>query len=158
MRRFGYRLAIMVAALTWAGCGAESFNPDQQPVVTDKLTGLMWTGCPVQEYLGCAFPGESLTTFEYPQALSRCSGLYWAEHQDWRLPDIKELGSIVDDRVEDPAIDGLSFPDTPSAAFWSATSDVTLPNQAWQVDFSDGRILPADQATPSLVRCLRNWP
>ena len=58
-----------------------------------------------------------------------------AGHRDWRIPNVKELQSIVDYGQVSPAIDP-TFPGPTAAAFyWSATTVVDEPSSAWLVDF-----------------------
>ncbi len=57
--------------------------------VTDAATGLMW-----QQANGEENPGDY--QFDWRNALSYCEDLSLAGYDDWRLPDVKELQSIVD--------------------------------------------------------------
>lgn len=61
-----------------------------------------------------------------------------AGHRDWRIPNIKELQSIVDYGpfvlTIDPTFPGL----TAEADHWSATSDAFNPGFAWRVFFGVG--------------------
>ncbi|HIJ40660.1 MAG TPA: DUF1566 domain-containing protein [Deltaproteobacteria bacterium] len=41
---------------------------------------------------------------------------------DWRLPTLKELDSILDLSVYDPVIDSRYFNDTQSENYWSSTT------------------------------------
>ncbi len=62
-------------------------------------------------------------------------------HNDWRLPEVKELAMIVNADSENPAIDTAYFPYTEFIApnrYWSATTFVDIPTQAWLAVFSDG--------------------
>lgn len=40
---------------------------------------------------------------------------------DWRVPALRELATITDRGCANPRTDLTVFPDTPAAAFWSAT-------------------------------------
>lgn len=44
-------------------------------------------------------------------------------YEDWRLPNSKELASLVEYACFAPAISVEAFPDTPSASFWTNTPD-----------------------------------
>jgi hypothetical protein len=88
--------------------------------VTDEATGLMWA----QD----AGPSQL-----WPDAVSYCDGLALAEHDDWRLPDIRELFSLLQfesSQYMDPAFNGNG------AEYWSATADYTsLEGRRYVVDF-----------------------
>ena len=62
----------------------------------------------------------------WEDALAYCEDLSTGGHEDWRLPDVKELQSVVDYTQTSPAIDTDYFdlellPDT-AAFFWSSTT------------------------------------
>ena len=64
--------------------GINSFIDNGDGTVTDTATGLMWQ------------QGDSATTQNWEQALAYAEGLELAGYRDWRLPNAKELQSIVD--------------------------------------------------------------
>ena len=80
--------------------GENNFVDNGDGTITDSATGLMWQ----QEDGG--------NTHNWENALSYCEGLTLANHSDWRLPNAKELHSIVDYNrtltvTDSPAIDPL---------------------------------------------------
>ena len=65
----------------------------------------------------------------------------FAGRRDWRIPNVRELQSIVDYGVLNPAIDPDFGPTTitPAASsYWSSTSAAALSTLAWFVSFSNG--------------------
>ena len=52
----------------------------------------------------------------------------------WRVPNVKELESLIDRGCANPAISGGRFPDQPAVDFWSSTP-------GWAVSFNDGSVL-----------------
>jgi len=88
--------------------------------VTDRLTGLVWSRC-----------SAGMTWNKRAQTCDgAASEFYWKDALDyaranreggWRLPNAKELFSIVNHLTESPAIDHLAFPNTPRVTFWSST-------------------------------------
>ena len=64
--------------------GKNSFADDGNGTITDNATGLMW------------MQNDSGTTMNWQQALEYAERKEFAGFNDWRLPNIKELQSIVD--------------------------------------------------------------
>jgi hypothetical protein len=159
--------------------------------VLDLQTRLEWKRCPegfaFSHYEGSSngYYDDSCTntfssTFTWQQALQKAeavntplgltspSGLPgeggYAGSNDWRVPNIKELGSIVERACYDPAINLQVFPETPPNDFWSSSpyGQVTNPStqaaeNAWRVRFSVGTVLPSGNKTySSYVRLVRD--
>lgn len=108
--------------------------------ITDTATGLMWKKC-LEGVTGNSCATGVAATFTWQTALQQpgvvnVSG--FATHQDWRLPNIKELTSIVEEQCYDPAINLTRFPNTPSSVVWSGSPSAYNSNYAWVVLFGDG--------------------
>jgi len=53
---------------------------------------------------------------------------------DWRLPNVKELQSLIDYSTYNPSLpDSHPFTNVQSAAYWSSTSVQSSPGSAWKV-------------------------
>ncbi len=128
-----------------------------QPLVTDNVTGLRWQGCALG-YSGdsCDTTG-SPTEFTWADALAGCESLSWGGYTDWRLPNKKELRSIVDNRENNPAIDTTAFPATPSDSFWTSSFHVTT-SYAFCVRFYSGDVSDSFRSGSLFVRCVRGGP
>lgn len=79
--------------------GENNFIDNRDGTITDLSTGLMW----MQNDSGA---------MQWEDALVWAEGLNYAGYSDWRLPDVKELQSIVDysrspDTSNSPAIDPI---------------------------------------------------
>jgi len=126
----------------------KSYTDNGDGTVTDNVTGLMWQ----QE--------DDAVTRDWEDALAYCEGLDLADRTDWRLPDIKELKSIVDNTRYDPAIDETYFPGTPGTLpnYWSSSTHPRLfsADSALAVDFYEGEIFGTLKYNPPrYVRCVR---
>jgi len=128
-----------------------------QPVVADNTTGLAWQGC-AAGLSGSACATGSVTTYTWQNALKYCEGLTWGNQTDWRLPNVGELDSIVDDRRVSPSIDTTAFPATPNNYFWSSSSYAGGTTNAWVVSFSYGNVGSLYKADTYYVRCVRGGP
>lgn len=76
----------------------------------------------------------------WKQALSYCADLTLDEESDWRLPDIRELSSLIDFSSYNPALNDSYFPTKmASHLYWSSTTSVvSYFNGAWVVNFTNG--------------------
>jgi hypothetical protein len=143
--------------VTGTGCMAGEGSQYGQVIVTDKVTGLSWTGCAARTLGAAGCEDGTDLPMDHDQAQSHCLALFWGSFDDWYLPDIKEVTSLVDDREADPAIDTV-FKATQSVPFWSGSPSVQdSASEAWVVDFADGSVLTAAKSEEHLVRCVRLW-
>lgn len=114
----------MVLGLAAAGwCG--HFKDNGNGTVTDLATGLIWQ------------QDSDNVTREWSTAGVYCQELSLGGNTNWRLPNIKELESIVDYRVS-PSVDTSAFSENTSY-FWSATTDASESGNAWTVVFTSGK-------------------
>jgi hypothetical protein len=96
------------------------------------------------------------TAFTRREALEYCEGLGFAGHNDWRLPNVRELESIVHYGRFDPAISSMF--DVVSEGYWSSSSDVDISDYAWYVFFYHGDVTIFDKLDHFFVRAVRNAP
>lgn len=80
--------------------GLNHFVDNKDGTITDQATGLTW------------LQADSGKGMDWPTALEYAEGLEHADHDDWRLPNAKELQSIVDytrspDTTNSAAIDPI---------------------------------------------------
>jgi hypothetical protein len=116
------------------------FVDNQNCTVTDTCTGLVWLKdtADVNED-GQTNMNNGSDAAVWCGALAYCENLSFAGHDDWRLPNIVELRSLVGDGQIEPAIDPIFG--AVSAFYWSSTSVDCSPTRAWGVDFGPGELL-----------------
>jgi hypothetical protein len=101
------------------------FTDNGDGTVTDKESKLMWMRCAVgQTWVKgtCSGAAASLTwqgALDAAQAINKRGSFFFS---DWRLPQVPELAGIAERQCKNPRINLTVFPDTPSDAFWTATS------------------------------------
>ena len=139
-------VCLSVGMMLGGVAAADRFNNNTDGTVTDSGTGLVWQK-------------DGKTQRDWAGALAYCEGLDLAGHTDWRLPNIRELLSIVDYTKFSPAIDNrFSGTDDPFG-YWSSTSylDPNWKLGAWYVNFYDGTaaISGSEKTRNRYVRCVR---
>ncbi|MEB4590560.1 DUF1566 domain-containing protein [Candidatus Thiothrix sp. Deng01] len=138
-------------------------------VVTDNTTGLMWKRClegqtfsdngTPSNYLDDACTG-SATGLDWQEALGQAQTANAANdggHNDWRVPNLKELESTVEYCRVGPALNTEVFPGSDDG-LWSG-SPLTYPGYepyAWSVLFDGGTDLGGDRNDGRAVRLVRS--
>ena len=134
-------LALSLGIATAAGAQTRFIVSANGSEVIDSHTSLTWRRC----VEGMTWSGSTCTG----SALSLTHSAAFARaktQQGWRLPNVKELASIVDDAVYAnngstavvAMIDAAAFPNTPQNPHWASTPQVGHPALAWLVDFYSG--------------------
>ncbi|MFP8777864.1 DUF1566 domain-containing protein [Hydrogenophaga sp. RWCD_12] len=122
-------------------------------LVNDALSGLQWRRC----VEGMSWTGSGCVGT--PQAFTHEEALVHARNQTgWRLPNIKELGSLVDRSVTSGTrIDSLAFPQAPQR-LWTSSPYVGNPVGAWVVQFANGALGSELRSFRNAVRLVRTNP
>ena len=147
--KLGKTVVCLLIGIVWGGVAAAgSFTDNGDGTVTDSSTGLIWQR------------QSDNTRRSWTEALAYCEAFELAGKSDWRLPDIRELFSIVEDTVEDEnyaLIDTDYFSITRSSppSYWSSTSDAYNTSNAWYVGIGDGAAYYSDRGDGRGVRCVR---
>ncbi len=116
------------------------FTANGDGTVTDRATGLIWKQC-AEGLSGADCLTGSATTFTWQQVLQHAEAAVFAGSALWRLPNKKELASLVEQRCYDPAINARFFPNTPvDDWFWSSSPGADGADFAWLVSFLSGYV------------------
>lgn len=127
--------------------------------VTDKVTDLMWKQCSEgQSSVGSPCDTGAVASYTWQQALQQAETLNggggFAGYTDWRVPNYKELSSLVERQCASPAINTNIFPNTPASIYFSSSPGAGVANEAWSVEFDGGGV--ADYSfTTAAVRLVR---
>ena len=113
-------------------------------IVTDSATGLQWQDDAVGD------------TMEWREAISHCEDdVSLGGHDDWRLPNINELKTIIDRSRTSPAIVS-AFEHTSSSVYWSSTTLENRHDNAWGVGFYGSYVGRGTKDNDLYVRCVRD--
>ena len=170
------------APITCAGTGQDGdkhkgvslptprFTTNNNGTVTDNLTGLIWlTNANCYDTVGGIAKGSGSLSWTNALAWSNslasgsCGLSDGSVAGDWRLPNDKELFSLVNDQYYSPVlsntagtakwIDGDPFSNVQSSTYVSSTTKVSSPTQAWGITFSGGYTINSPKTAGGYV-----WP
>jgi hypothetical protein len=120
-------------------------GPVGEKAILDRGTGLIWQ----RSYL------DESSEKTWNDALEYCEGSGYGGYDDWRLPNINELFSLVN--METSGI-ASEFPAMPALSFYSSTTSTGMLSVAWVVDFDTGITYYENKENFSAVRCVRGGP
>ncbi len=144
-----YKMFVLGCTLLIAGTAAGQFCNDFIPAstpdnrftidgneVTDNTTGLIWQSCSL------GLSGTSCTgilgNLTWTEALQAAEAERINTGKAWRLPNIKELRSIVEDKCYDPSINLTVFPNTVADTYHTASPAAVTEGRSWSVNFRVG--------------------
>jgi hypothetical protein len=146
------------------------FTDNVNGTVTDNLTGLIWlrnANC-TDEVGGI---NKSLETLSWPDALTwsnnlaggRCGLTDGSTAGQWRLPNVREMESLVHYGFYSPAVpnthgsgqwtEGDPFKGVQSTYYWSSTTSAFSTDSAWCVSLGYGYVCSFSKTNPFYV-----WP
>jgi len=123
-----------------------TFSMAEITMVSDPKTGLLWEDTShVRE-----------TKITQPRAKEYCEELKLGTFEDWRLPTIQELLTIIDYSRTSPAIlKAFSYVDEESF-YWSKTHVADEDDAFWGVNFKRGASSKASEYYDRYARCVRS--
>jgi hypothetical protein len=137
----------------------------QTGTVIDARTGLEWAICSLgQTWQSGNCVGAPEHFSDYSTALNKVKTFTSnnAQWREYRLPNIKELGSIIEHSCHEPAINLNTFTGTLNAVFYSSTPD-TQGNLHFSpllgvkiIDFTNGTEFVPDVSKFRYVRLVRS--
>jgi len=117
---------------------APRFEDNADGTVTDHLTGLIWLK---NANCGGTMNWKDALTYCNTLASGACGLTDGSDAGDWRLPNRKELLSLVDYSRYNPALpQGHLFDNVQSSYYWSASTYAFYTNRAWFVYMGYGYV------------------
>jgi hypothetical protein len=138
----------------WNQAGGTYADSTNQPgrysvsngIVTDTLTGLQWQ------------QNASATAMNWGDAATYCANQTTGGLSGWRVPNIGELGTLVDYTINAaPHVNTNAFLSAPVANLWSITSDLGNTGNSWSIFLADyGYSASETIASLNRIRCVRS--
>jgi uncharacterized repeat protein (TIGR02543 family) len=169
--RAGFCFVALLPALALANCALVASVPERTPdsqftanadgTVTHSASGLTWKRCSEgYDWDGttCSDNTGASNTYPWADALAQAKNAAYAGYSDWRLPNIKELESLLETACSGtgPFINTTFFPATQNASYWSATSSSPELISALSVYFNNGYVDIGNKSGNGHVRLVRS--
>jgi len=121
--RISFVSVVLYISVIAFGCAPSSdrFIDHNNGTITDSKTGLMWAK-------NANIAGRTMV---WTEAYKYCSQLDHAGYNDWRLPSLKELRSLLDRRNTDPALPSPHPFTGVQTGYWSSSTHRL--DSAWHV-------------------------
>lgn len=122
---------------------ADYSRDDVNGTVTDNATGLMWQD-------------DTSPSMAWETAIGYCENLDLDGYADWRLPNLNELTSLVDDTTCGPAINMVFQHTVDESFYWSVTTNAGDTAAAWTIYSYCGLQASSAKTAGRYVRCVRS--
>lgn len=140
------------------------FTDNNDGTVTDNLTGLIWLkDASCAEFYGGDSTGQNSRPWADALAAANNLAAPYCGLSDgstagqWRLPNLRELQSLIDYGEFDPALPaGHPFLGNLSGNHWSSTTSASGSFNAWLVVFLGGYVDYYGKTNPCQVRAVRD--
>ncbi|MCP4353819.1 MAG: DUF1566 domain-containing protein, partial [Desulfobacterales bacterium] len=126
-------------------------SADEWAMVRDNISGLIW-----EVKVGNGHDRNQ--TYDRSGAygfIDSLNSTNFGGFSDWRLPDLKEVTSIVNRDNYGPSVNQIFFPNTRSGLYRSQNVNWSLSENVWCVDFTDGMVIYKNKYDSFYVRAVR---
>lgn len=112
-------------------------------IVKDKIAGLIWED-------------NNSSLYNYTDAINYCENMVYGGYQDWRLPNMTELQSIIDrDNLNILASSTFATLINDDNSYWSRDAYIIDTDKQWGIDFNTGMTIYKNKSIESYVKCVR---
>jgi hypothetical protein len=119
------------------------FTDNGDGTVTDNLTGLIWLK---NANCGGNMNWANALTYSSGLASGSCGLTDDSFAGDWRLPNVRELYSLIDFSNQHPALpSGHLFTGVQASSYWSSTTYAIYTGYAWDVSMYDGLVYTSNK-------------
>jgi len=132
------------------------FTIFENGTVYDKKSNLVWQRCSLgQTWLNANCNGDA-STHSWEGAFDIALSNNFNNQSNWRLPNIKELHSIVEYACYLPSVNAVVFPNTPNAIYLTSSHNTYNDRYAWGVNFTFGNDEVVRRYNSGSIRLVRD--
>ena len=122
-------------------------NPNDPNCIIDNLTGLEWIKTPSSTPY--AWRAGNVGSYTYPAqaAVDAYNANATCGHNDWYLPTINDLSSLLNDgfiggvnKYQSEWLNSQGFSNVQAGNYWSSSTNASSTRYAWVVNFSSGSV------------------
>ena len=121
----------------------DHFKDNGDGTITDNYTGLIWQKI------------QSSATMTWEEALAYSRDLSLGGKTDWRMPNIKEIQSLNDEKLTKPSFNKSFFTNISSGNYWSSTTMQNSTTKAWDINIDYGIVSYNVKTVKEYVLCVR---
>ena len=115
------------------------FTDNGDGTISDNYTGLTWQKI------------QSATLLTWEEALAYSNTFSLGGKTGWRVPNVKELNSLNDEKLIKPSFNKTYFTNVLSGNYWSSTTMYNTAAQAWDINVDYGIISYNDKTVKENV-------
>ena len=123
--------------------------------VVDTQSGLMWKQC-AEGLSGTTCATGGVSSMSWDAGVVTANGNTFAGYNDWRMPTLTELQSLLPSDCSNPKINTVVFPNTPLIFYWTGSPFAGSTVGVWYVNFSVGGSFGNTRDTAHYVRLVRD--
>ncbi|MBL90202.1 MAG: hypothetical protein CMH56_00120 [Myxococcales bacterium] len=130
---------------------------EEERLINDTYTGLMWSGCP-SGLSGMDCASGSLMPYAYPAATGYCENMNLGGYDDWRLPNVHTLNGLLTYTEPLGALDTTAFPMGDLLGHYSSNTYLNnMDTWVWVQDQGTGAVFALAQSMLGdyALRCVR---
>ena len=135
-----FQVRLVSGAYAASKFDAARFVDNGDGTVSDVVTGLMWKRCP-EGLSGEGCSNGSVSNLVWGGSMKAARDSVYAGYDDWRLPNMKEMQTLVDVTKNNPAQDTSVFPNPNNVLeYWtsSLTKKANPVTQSYRINFQRG--------------------
>lgn len=170
-------LTLLATGLASADCNSPSglaltkpdsiYQDNMDGTVTDTETGLTWAKCALgRDWIDnvaddssddeCILSPHTISWQAALEAAQTANEASFLGYDDWRLPNVNELVSLVESACTNPQINVNLFPGTVAGGYWTSSHCASPSNaDAWNVFFKTDSVGCTDKVQANYVRFVR---